>query len=114
MKETKYYCDMCGKEIEGSAEAKYIPIRKNVGKHGECVTKIRILDETYGGSYYMDFCEDCKGTIALLFGGNRNKDCQYDYSSGPYEERDSLESRVIKSALASETVYDPKGSVKCQ
>ncbi len=72
MKVTKFYCDMCGKEIEGGAEAKYIPIRKNVGKHGEFVTKIRILDEAYGGTY-MDFCEGCKGTIALLFGGKSNE-----------------------------------------
>lgn len=72
MKSTKWYCDMCGKEIEGGAEAKYIPIRTNVGKHGESKTKIRILDEIYGGTY-MDFCEDCKGTIALLFGGKSNE-----------------------------------------
>lgn len=72
MKQTKYYCDMCGKEIEGGAEAKYIPIRMNVGKHGECKTKLRILDEAYGG-FYMDFCEDCKGTIAVLFGGKSNE-----------------------------------------
>ena len=72
MKETKWYCDVCGKEIEGSAEAKYIPIQKNVGKHGVFKTKIRILDETYGG-IYMDFCEDCKGTIAVLFGGESNE-----------------------------------------
>jgi hypothetical protein len=71
MKETKWYCDVCGKEIEGSAEAKYIPIQKSVGKHGVFETKIRILDEAFGGTY-MDFCEDCKGTIALLFGGKPN------------------------------------------
>jgi hypothetical protein len=64
---------MCGKEINGDTQqTKYIPIRKNVGKHGEFVTKIRILDEAFGGTY-MDFCEDCKGTIALLFGGKSNE-----------------------------------------
>lgn len=72
MKSTKWYCDMCGKEIEGSADVKYIPIRMNVGKHGEYKTKIRILNEANGGTY-MDFCEDCKGTIALLFGGKSNE-----------------------------------------
>ena len=72
MKQTKYYCDMCGKEIEGSAEAKYIPIQKSIGKHGVFKTKIRILDEAYGGTY-MDFCEDCKATIAVLFGGKSNE-----------------------------------------
>lgn len=72
MKQTKYYCDMCGKEIEGGAEAKYIPIQKNFGKHGVFNTKIRIMDETYGGTY-MDFCDDCKGTIAVLFGGGSNE-----------------------------------------
>lgn len=72
MKETKWYCDMCHKEIEGSPEAKYIPIRMNIGKHGVFKTKIRILDETYGGTY-MDFCEDCKVTIACLFGGKPNE-----------------------------------------
>lgn len=72
MKETKWYCDMCGKEIKDVQEAKYIPIRTNVGKHGKSTTKIRILDERYGG-YYMDFCDDCKATIAILFGGSDDK-----------------------------------------
>lgn len=67
MKQTKYYCDMCGKEIKGGAEPKYIPIRMNVGKHGEYYkTKIRILNEDYGG-VYLDFCEDCKKFIASSF-----------------------------------------------
>ena len=32
MKQTKFYCDMCGKEIEGitDAETRYIPIKKIV------------------------------------------------------------------------------------
>ena len=72
MKVNKCYCDMCGKEIEGGAETKYIPIRKNVGMHGKYNTNIRIMDEAYGGTY-MDFCEDCKGTIAVLFGGKSNE-----------------------------------------
>jgi hypothetical protein len=63
---------MCGKEINGDPQTKYIPIQKSVGKHGVFETKIRILDEAFGGTY-MDFCEDCKGTIALLFGGESNE-----------------------------------------
>lgn len=73
MKETKCYCDMCHKEIEGSPEAKYIPIKTRVGKHGEYKTNIRIWNEADGRGYYMEFCEDCKGTIAVLFGGKSNE-----------------------------------------
>jgi hypothetical protein len=64
---------MCGKEIKGDPQAKYIPIKMWCGKHGYSETKIKILNEALGGSYYMDFCEDCKGTIAVLFGGKSNE-----------------------------------------
>ena len=73
MRETRCYCDMCGKEIEGTVEvamARYIPIRMNVGKHGEY--KKRIMTVMDDDGTYMDFCEDCKGTIAVLFGGKSN------------------------------------------
>jgi hypothetical protein len=74
MKETKYYCDMCGKEIEGIVEvvkAKYIPIQMNFGKHGEYKKKTMVVMDD--DRSYMDFCEDCKGTIAVLFGGKSNE-----------------------------------------
>jgi hypothetical protein len=70
MKVTKWYCDMCGKEIKESPEAKFIPIRMNVGKHGESNTDVRIM---YFNGSCMDFCEDCKATIAVLFGGKSNE-----------------------------------------
>lgn len=68
MKVTKWYCDMCGNEIKGTtdAETRYIPIKKIVGKHGLHETKIRVLDDAFGGSY-MDFCDDCKKFIASSF-----------------------------------------------
>jgi len=65
MKVTKWYCDMCGKEIKESPEAKFIPIRNNNGGHVD----VRIM---YFNGSCMDFCEDCKGTIAVLFGGVNN------------------------------------------
>jgi len=76
MKVTKWYCDMCGKEIEGIVEvvkAKYIPIRMNVGKHGEYKEKTMVVLNNDDSGTNMIFCEDCKGTIALLFGGKSNE-----------------------------------------
>lgn len=66
MKTTKFYCDMCGKEINADPQTKYIPIKKIVEKHGLETTKIRVLNEAFGGSY-MDFCDDCKQFIASAF-----------------------------------------------
>lgn len=71
MRETKWYCDMCGKEIEKDPHASYISIPENVGKHGKSVKKIKIVNAN--NNYPMEFCEDCKGTIAVLFGGESNE-----------------------------------------
>jgi hypothetical protein len=72
MRVNKCYCDVCGKEIEPDAHTKLILINKKIGKHGIGSDTIRIINESRGG-VAMDFCEDCKATIALLFGGKSNE-----------------------------------------
>lgn len=71
MRVTKWYCDMCGKEIEKDEHADYISIPEKVWKHGKSVKTIKILN--YNNNYTMEFCEDCKATIAVLFGGSDDK-----------------------------------------
>ena len=71
MRETKWYCDVCGKEIKGDPHSSYIPIPENVGRHGKRMRSIRIIDSD--GHNCLDFCEDCKATIAILFGGSDDK-----------------------------------------
>lgn len=71
MRETKWYCDMCGKEIEKDADASYISIPEKVWKHGKSVKTIKIVNTN--NNYQMEFCEDCKATIAILFGGESNE-----------------------------------------
>ena len=71
MKETKWYCDVCGKEIKADPHSTYIPVKAKVGKHGVKDRSLKIIDRN--GNVCLDFCEDCKGTIALLFGGKSNE-----------------------------------------
>ena len=70
MKETKWYCDMCGKEIVPSDSSSYIPVVKRVGKHG--MEKETLIIHDNKGTY-LTFCDDCKATIAILFGGSDDK-----------------------------------------
>lgn len=70
MRETKCYCDMCGKEIEGTvrvAKAKFIPIRLSISKHGEYEYKTKSMIVMDDDGNCMDFCEDCKRTIFSSF-----------------------------------------------
>ena len=70
MKDTKWYCDVCGKEIEPSGPSSCIPVVKKVGKHGMEKVTLRVMDNR---GNFLDFCDDCKATIAILFGGESNE-----------------------------------------
>lgn len=70
MKETKWYCDVCGKVIQVNPQSSYIPVVKKVGKHGMEKVTLRVMDNR---GNFLDFCEDCKPTIAILFGGKSNE-----------------------------------------
>lgn len=70
MRVTKWYCDVCKKEIHGDPETRLIHVPTAVGQHGLQDRTISIVDTN--GNKCLDFCEDCKGTIAVLFGGKSN------------------------------------------
>lgn len=68
MRVTKWYCDVCGKEIKSDPLNTYIPVKEKVGKHGVKDRSLKIIDRN--GNVCLDFCDDCKATIAILFGGS--------------------------------------------
>ena len=70
MRETKYYCDVCGKEISAKQQNIYIPVVARKGKHGMLKRDLKIID--CNGEVCLDFCDDCKATIAILFGEAKN------------------------------------------
>ena len=68
MRETRYYCDVCGKEIKQDPHNTYINVTARAGRHGVIKRNLVIMD-CNRQNVHLDFCEDCKGTIALLFSG---------------------------------------------
>ena len=72
MRETKFYCDMCGKEIERDPHNIYIHVTARAGRHG-VIKRNLVISDCNNQSVHLDFCEDCKNTIAILFGGESNE-----------------------------------------
>lgn len=70
MKEIKFYCDICGKEVKSNEPINYIDVDAIAGKHGHMRRTIRIIDVADNKS--LDFCDDCKTTLKILFGGNHD------------------------------------------
>lgn len=70
MKETNFYCDVCGKVIRDDPLASHIQVVKKIGKHGMEKVTLRVIDNK---GNFLDFCEDCKATIAIMFGGTSNE-----------------------------------------
>ena len=70
MRETKWYCDVCGKEIIPNGSSSHIPVVKKIGKHGMEKVTLRVMDNR---GNFLDFCDDCKATIAILFGGSDDR-----------------------------------------
>ena len=71
MRETKIYCDVCGKEIGADPRSNRIPVKAKHMKHGLVNRSLKIIDANRG-EVCLDFCEDCKHTIAILFGEEAN------------------------------------------
>lgn len=71
MREVKFYCDVCGKEIKADPHNTYVPVVAKKGKHGMLKRDLKIVDRN--GEVCLDFCDDCKATIAILFGGESNE-----------------------------------------